>query len=221
MNGEEFEGWKRITEASKYFGVTAGTLRRWSDENKVQYKRTFGNQRLYCINKPVVQKPEKSQCYIYVRVSSKKQVDDLQRQKQFLLDKYPGYNVIEDVGSGINYKRKGLRKLLLLSLEGKCKEVVVSHKDRLCRFGFELLEFLFSQNFTKLTIVDKTTKTHEQEFSEDILSILQVYCCKWNGKRRYKTDTKTIEIECFDDNEKIQNETNDGTETTDKQMERP
>lgn len=221
-------GWVRISEACKHFGVTSGTLRKWSNEGKVQYKRTIGGQRVYRISEHPVQVFTDPQRFVYVRVSSKKQIDDMERQKQFLLSKYPGYQVVEDIGSGINYKRKGLRRLLLLSLEGKCDEIIVSSKDRLCRFGFELLEFLFSQNNTKLIVLDKTTKPAEQEFSEDILAILQVYCCKWNGKRRYQTNKETIEIGKYrnegeanndNDSKEIQNEVDKGPRNNDKEVE--
>lgn len=210
--------WVRLHEAAKHYGVTVSTLRRWCNEGKVQCKRTLGGQRLLQINESPIQVVTEEQKYLYVRVSSKKQIDDMERQRQFLLSQYPGYKVIKDIGSGINYKRKGLRELISLSLEGKCQEIVVSSKDRLCRFGFELLEYLFSQNNTKLVVLDKTTKSSEQEFSEDILAILQVYCCKWNGRRRYRANKETtVQIEINEEeggndnnSQEVQNEVDKG-----------
>jgi len=105
-----------------------------------------------------------------------------------MLDKYPDYTLIKDIGSGLNYKRRGLLTLLDLSNKGLVEEVVVWSRDRLCRFGFELIEWLFIQNSTKLVVLDRTKKVPEQEFTEDILAILQVFACRWNSKRRYTID---------------------------------
>lgn len=80
------------------------------------------------------------QNFIYCRVSSRKQSEDLERQKQYLLSKYPEYTVIEDVGSGINFNRKGLSTILEYSMQKRIGNIVVAYKDRLARFGFELLE---------------------------------------------------------------------------------
>jgi predicted site-specific integrase-resolvase len=114
-----------------------------------------------------------------------------------LQDKFPNHTIIKDVGSGLNYKRKGLLKLMENSNKGLVKSIVISSKDRLCRFGFELLEWQFLQNNTRLVVLEQIDKTPEQEFTEDILAILQVFACRWNGKRRYSLKNKesTIEID--------------------------
>ena len=138
--------------------------------------------------------------FIYVRVNSQKQKDDLDRQAHFLQSKYPNHSVIKDIGSGLTYKRRGLLKVLELSHKGLVEELVVASKDRLCRFGFELLQWLFTTNNVKLVVLDKSNKTKEEEFTEDILAILQVFACRWNGKRKYKCsienqkNTITIDI---------------------------
>jgi predicted site-specific integrase-resolvase len=132
---------------------------------------------------------------IYTRVSSSKQKNDLDRQTAFLQNKYPNHIVIKDIGSGLNYKRKGLLKLLELSFKGLVGEVVVYSKDRLCRFGFELVEWLLLQNDSKILVLEQIDKSPEQEFSEDILSILQVFACRWNGKRKYTDKNKEIQVE--------------------------
>jgi predicted site-specific integrase-resolvase len=120
----------------------------------------------------------------------------MDRQEAFLRDKYPYHQVIKDVGSGLNYKRKGLLKLLRMSNKNEVGEIVVFSKDRLCRFGFELLQFQFSENDTKLVVYEQIDKSPEAEFTEDILAILQVFACRWNGKRKYKINKNTeIQIE--------------------------
>ena len=99
--------------------------------------------------------------------------------------RFPGFTVIKDIGSGLNYKRKGLLKLLAESAQGRVGVVAVFSRDRLCRFGFELIEWLFTQHNTKLLVYEHSDKTPEEEFTEDILAILQVFACRWNGKRKY------------------------------------
>jgi predicted site-specific integrase-resolvase len=196
MNGK----WVSTGEACEIYGVTGNTIRRWADNGSVIFKRSpRGPRRFFISEKGVLQTEQAKESrtnYIYVRVSSQKQREDLDRQEAFLRDKYPTHTVIKDIGSGLNYKRKGLLKLLRLSNQKQVGEIVVFSKDRLCRFGFELLEFQFSENDTKLVVYEQIDKSHEVEFTEDILAILQVFACRWNGKRKYRIDKNTeIQIE--------------------------
>ncbi len=188
--------WVRINEASKFYGVSKTTIRKWANTNRIECKRTVGNQRVFNISQnPIIKEDGKRQQdnredYIYVRVSSKKQKDDLERQKNFMLSKFPNSKIITDIGSGLNYKRKGLRKLLDLSFKNKISRVIIFSKDRLCRFGFEMFEWLFERNQTSILVFKSTYKTPEEEFTEDILAILQVFSCRWNGKRKYKIEVE-------------------------------
>ena len=198
--------WGSNSEACSFFGVSKTTLIRWEKSDKIKTKRTEGNHRRYLLHLPNTEDSRKR--YIYTRVSSNKQRDDMERQCTYLLHKYPGYNVIKDIGSGLNYKRKGLLKLLELSNRGEVEEIVVYSKDRLCRFGFELLQWQFLQNNTKLLVYEQDDKTPEQEFTEDILAILQVFACRWNGKRKYRIDkNKEVQIEIKQHPEKTPGET--------------
>jgi len=95
--------------------------------------------------------------------------------------------MVQDVGSGINWKRKGLQTILDWCLSGELEEVVVAHKDRLCRFGFELLESIFSKQKVRLVVLNRDEeKSPEQELAEDVISIIHIYSCKSYGKQRYK-----------------------------------
>lgn len=192
MNGT----WVRSNKACQYFGVHASTLRRWASLGNIEFKRTIGNQRIYNIssNKSLDTGITKKNSYIYTRVSSSKQKDDLDRQSAFLQSKFPNHTLIKDIGSGLNFKRRGLLKLLTMSNKGLVEEVVVASKDRLCRFGFDLLKWQFEQCSVKLVVLDKIDKTPEQEFTEDILSILQVFACRWNGHRKYSVENKKNKI---------------------------
>jgi predicted site-specific integrase-resolvase len=192
--------------------VSGNTIRRWADNGSIVFKRTPRGPRRYFISKEGVLRTEKEQSnkinYIYVRVSSNKQREDMDRQEAFLRDLYPNHTVIKDIGSGLNYKRKGLLRLLEFSNKGNVGEIVVFSKDRLCRFGFELLQWQFSQNDTKLVVQNISDKSPEEEFSEDILAILQVFACRWNGKRKYKIDkNKEVQIEVKQHPEEITEQT--------------
>ena len=131
----------------------------------------------------------------YARVSSKKQMDDLDRQKDFFRCNYPNHIVVSDVASGINWKRKGLLSLLESSMRGDISEVVVAHRDRLSRFAFELLEWIFRKNGVELVVLNRNdNQSEEQELSDDVMSIIHVYSCRKNGKRRYKTNQKNTSL---------------------------
>jgi predicted site-specific integrase-resolvase len=205
--------WVANAEACAFYGVTGNTLRRWANDNCIVWKRTPGNQRSYFL--PCQSNNESSQSktstnsiksYVYCRVSSRKQQDDLQRQCKFLQSQFPNHSIIKDIGSGLNYKRPGLLKLLELSNQKCVKQIVVSSKDRLCRFGFELLQWQFAQNNTELVVLEQVDKTPEQEFTEDILAILQVFACRWNSKRRYVVKNQENQVEInINPEENVQN----------------
>lgn len=135
------------------------------------------------------------QGYCYCRVSSIHQRSDLDRQIQHLQSLYPTYIIIKDCGSGLNYKRRGLQRLIQESIDGKVSEIVIAHRDRLCRFGFELLQFIFERFNVKLIILDCQTHTIDKdaELARDILDIIHVFSCRRNGKRRYKEQEKKEE----------------------------
>jgi predicted site-specific integrase-resolvase len=166
--------------------------------------------RLYDISSinPVAKVQEKSKqaksIILYSRVSSNKQRNDLDRQREFLKanlsDKYSGFKIseISDIGSGINFKRPGLLRVLGSIKEGNISTLVVASRDRLARFGFELIEWLCSEFGTEILVLDNTDSTPEEELGKDLMSIVQVYCCRWNGKRRYKASENSeqdIQIE--------------------------
>lgn len=127
----------------------------------------------------------------YCRVSSNKQKDDLQRQVEsmdsYLSSKYQNFEVIQDVGSGINYTKRGLRLLLRKICNREVERIVVFYKDRLLRFGFELVEYVATLNGCEIEVLDSTEKTEQQELVEDLVQIITVFSCKLHGKRANKT----------------------------------
>jgi len=187
----------RVSDASKHYNLSINTIRKYVDNGLLESKRTEGGHRLVRIDKqPIVSELEDThtgKSYVYVRVSSYKQRDDLERQRAFMSEKFPEHKIITDIGSGLNWKRKGLRFLLEQSKLGNVQQVVVSNRDRLCRFGFELLEWLFESNETELVVLEQTTLEPDKTFVQDILAIIHVFSCRQNGKRRYKTTVSSKE----------------------------
>jgi predicted site-specific integrase-resolvase len=190
---DEYITTKEAKEISK---VTVKTLRLWDKEGKIRTIRTSSNIRRYNIKdiQNIISNSdpdEKKEKICYCRVSSRKQMDDLDRQKDFFRNKFPTHILVTDVGSGINWKRKGLTTILDKAMHGDISEVVVAHRDRLCRFAFELLEWIFERNGVKLVVLNEE-KDHssDQDLTDDILSIIHVYSCRKMGKRRYKNKNK-------------------------------
>ena len=180
-------------EACKLFQVSISTLRRWDNEGKIDTYRTAGKQRRYSTqlltktNNTTTNDVQK-QKICYCRVSSIHQKNDLQRQKEYLKSKYPDYRIIQDIGSGINWKRSGLKTILELAMQKKLETVVVAHRDRLCRFAFELIQWILEKNEVKLVVLNESICSTEQELAEDLLSIIHVFSCKQMDKRRYKKE---------------------------------
>lgn len=172
---------------AKHYDIKPQRLRRWADAGKINYKWSPGGIRLYELpaGAESAKNDNKKKKVVYARVSSAKQKDDLQRQADYLRNKFPNHHIVTDVGSGVNWKRKGLLSLLDAASSGTLEEVVVASRDRLCRFAFELLEYVFKQRGVKLVVLESADMSAEHELSDDLLSIIQVFCCRRNGKRRY------------------------------------
>ena len=182
---------------TQILGVTAQTLRNWDKEGKLKPAYTKGNGYRYYSEDSILaytqERKTKKELNVvgYARVSSKKQSDDLERQvnnlKTYLDTKYTSYEVITDIGSGINYNKPGLRKLIEKINRKEIDLIVVLYKDRLLRFGFELVEYFAELNNVKIDVLDRTDKTQDQELVEDLVQIITVFSCKLQGKRKAKT----------------------------------
>ena len=170
-------------------GVHANTLRRWADEGKIRYIRTAGGKRLYDCSS-IEESSSTKKNYCYCRVSSSKQKDDLERQVSFMSERFPDHTILKDVGSGLNFKRKQLLFLLEECAMGRVGEVVVAYRDRLCRFGFELLEWFFSKNSVKLVVLEQQELSPQQELVADLLSVITVFSCRVHGLRKHRDQIK-------------------------------
>jgi predicted site-specific integrase-resolvase len=140
--------------------------------------------------KEITKKDKEKICYC--RVSSNKQKEDLLRQIEYMKNIYPENRIISDIGSGLNYNRKGLKEIMDMAINGEIQELVIAYKDRLTRFGYELIEYLIEKySGGKITIINKNEEdTPTEELTKDILSIMNVYVAKVNGLRKYKKEIK-------------------------------
>lgn len=186
-----------VGNASRITGLDPQTIRKMVDTKKIAGYKTPSGQRK--VNRRDIQsmcdnmlddeakrKGEK-QNFLYVRVSTKKQMGDLSRQLEYVRrPEYSEYIVIQDIGSGINFKRKGISTILDSCVQGDIGEVVVAHRDRLSRFGFDLINLFVEKAGGKITVLENNkVTTSEIELAEDLLSIVHIYSCRQMGKRSY------------------------------------
>jgi predicted site-specific integrase-resolvase len=184
-------------EASRLIGVDLATLRRMACRDELKHIRTDNGRYLYDVssffNRGISQVSERKKI-CYARVSSRGQKGDLENQIAFLKSKNPNTEVISDFGSGLNFHRKGLRQILDFAYKGELEEVVVTYKDRLCRFGFELIEYILkTQSNAKIVVLGKNTTSAESELATDLLSIITVFSARMHGLRKYKSQIKKDE----------------------------
>ena len=191
-----------INKVAKRLNKSAQTLRNWEKTGElIPAYKTKSGYRYYTeeqINKLLGVEEKERVTVGYCRVSSRKQQDDLERQtenmRNYLCAKGYKFEIITDIGSGINYNKVGLNILLDKVIKGEVDKVVVLYKDRLLRFGFELVENLCKRYGTSIEVVDNTPKTEEQELVEDLVQIITVFSCKLQGKRANKMKKVIAEL---------------------------
>ena len=189
----------KVGEAAIILGVTVQTLRRWEKTGQLlPDKRTVGGTRYYDIDRLLgVSSKESTITFAYARVSSHDQKEDLQRQKQ-VLSMYCAshgwnYEIISDLGSGMNYKKRGLKNLLDAILSRKIKRLVLTHKDRLLRFGAELIFTLCEIHHVEVVIINQGEDlSFEEDLAKDVLEIITVFSARLYGARSHK-NKKLIE----------------------------
>ena len=187
-----------IGKFAKSLGVSIQTLRNWDKEGKLKPTYVTENGYRYysedLLNKfrniKNVNKIKKKNI-LYARVSTKNQKDELNRQidnlKQYAYSKGYSFEIITDIGSGINYKKEGLLKMINLVECGEVDRIIVLYKDRLIRFGYDLIEYICKLNDTKIEIVDNSTVSKEQELTEDLIQIITVFANRLYGAKSKKT----------------------------------
>lgn len=194
-----------IREAAEVLGVSTSTLRRWEREGKLTPdERTAGNQRRYKLHslRPMARKfdtckSEELKTIAYARVSSNDQKTDLARQEE-MLSLYCSKNgwtfeVIKDLGSGMNYNKKGLKDLVSRILNDDVGRLVLTHKDRLLRFGAELIFSICEMKNIEVVIINQGEDTSfEEDLAKDVLEIITVFSARLYGSRSHK-NKKMIE----------------------------
>lgn len=187
-------------QTKSILGCCTKTLQDWDKKGLIEVRRTSGGRRRYNVKKYVIDNnlesllhtPNERINVIYCRVSSHDRKDDLERQKKFLEEKYPTYELIQDIGSGINFKRKGLQKIIQYAIDNKLNELVITYKDRLCRIGYDMIEFLITKYSSgKITILHAEEESRSEEITKDLIEIITVYSSKIHGTRRNITLTST------------------------------
>lgn len=192
-----------IGEAAEWLGVNPMTLRRWEASGKLIPERTVGNQRRYRLSQidptaSTLPTPARK-TLAYARVSSHDQKDDLERQKQ-VLELYCAqqgwtFELIADLGSGMNYYKKGLKRLLNEIIAGHVGRLVITHKDRLLRFGAELVFSICEAKQVEVVIVNNASATlsdqgedttFEEDLATDVLEIITVFSARLYGSRSRK-----------------------------------
>ncbi len=185
-----------IGEAAEALGVSIDTLRRWERTGKLVGERTPGGHRRYDLAKlrPELFRAEEEasrRTIAYARVSSRDQREDLERQKQ-VLELYCArqgwtFEVVSDLGSGMNYHKKGLKKLLDAIVEGSVGRLVVTHRDRLLRFGAELVFAICEAKGVEVVILNRGEDTSfEEDLAQDVLEIVTVFSARLYGSRSHR-----------------------------------
>ena len=180
-----------ISEAAKLKGVAVSTLRRWEAEGKLIPERTANGHRRYDLAQLLGIKPDNAITIGYARVSSHEQKPDLRRQKEvlelFCAQNGWQYQIIDDLGSGLNYSKRGLQRLIRMITDNQVERLVLTHKDRLLRFGSELIFSLCEHFGTEVIIINRTEDaSFEEDLAKDVLEIITVFSARLYGSRSHK-----------------------------------
>ncbi len=175
-------------QAQKLYGYHPKTLANWADDGKIEYIRTPGGQRRYLVSSLECRVEAKSaeKTILYCRVSNHSQKDDLDTQVIELTRRAPEAEVIREIGSGLNFKRQKFTALMQRVADKEISQIVIGHKDRLCRFGFDFVEWFCNLNGCKITVLGKTELTQHQEIMQDFMAIMHCFSSKLYFLRKYK-----------------------------------
>ena len=200
----------KIGEAAKLLGVSVQTLRRWEAFGDIKpVRRTPKGTRLYSLQDLLGANDLHYPTIAYARVSSNDQKEDLERQHAILetfCSKH-GWRteIIRDLGSGMNSNKKGLLRLLELMVHGQMSRLVITHKDRLLRFGSDLLFRICELKGIEVVIINKGEQpSFEEELTRDVMEMMTVFCAKLYGRQSHKSKKIAEQIDNIIDEEKAQ-----------------
>ena len=185
-----------ISEAAKYVGRKVQTLQVWDREGILKPdSRTATNRRVYTKQQLDAflgrrDNEDMRKIVVYCRVSSPAQRPDLKNQVEsaMLYCNARGYcnaELIEEIGGGLNFKRKKLLELFTQVQRGEISKIIITHKDRLCRFGFDFLDYVCKENGCALEVINFEQTSPEKEVVEDLMAIIHCFSCRLYGLRKY------------------------------------
>lgn len=179
---------------AKRIGRSVQTVRRWEREGKLTTKRLPSGHRYFDesdVRRMMGGTPERRVIIVYCRVSSTGQKNDLVSQVKAMEDYCRGAGIavdewIQEVGGGMNFKRKQFLDILDRIQRGEIEKLLIAHKDRLVRFGYDLIAHLASENGCEIVVVNQASLSPQQEMVEDLLAIVHTFSCRLYGMRKYK-----------------------------------
>jgi predicted site-specific integrase-resolvase len=189
----------RINEFAKKLGRSVQTIRRWEVEGKLVAKRLPSGQRYFDDSDVRLMMgggvPAKRDVIVYCRVSSAGQKDDLASQVAAMQAYCLGAGVavdewLSEVGGGLNFKRKYFLRIMERMQRGEVSKILIAHKDRLMRFGFDLFAHIAQQSGCEIVVVNQESLSPQQEMVEDLMAIVHTFSCRLDGMRKYKREIK-------------------------------
>jgi excisionase family DNA binding protein len=189
----EKDEWLNSSQAANLIGCHAQSIRRWEKEGKIKAYRTPGGQRRFKRSEVeqftgLATESHQKRTVCYCRVSTSSQRDDLDRQIDLLGTRYPEAEIFGEVGSGLNFRRHKFIAILKRVVSGDIQRLVVAHPDRLCRFGFDLIEWLCTEFGCELVVLDDRKFSPQEELALDVISIVACFSSRLHGLRKYRKE---------------------------------
>lgn len=180
-------------EAKEKFDYHPKSLARWADQGLINFVKSPGGHRRYLLSSLenfYYQEEDKREIILYIRVSTNSQKEDLESQRQYVSSYYPQCKCVSDLGSGLNFKRKKFISIMQQVADGKIKKIVIAQKDRLCRFGFDFVEWFCKLNNCEIEILNSHYQTPYEELMEDFMAIMHCFSSRLYFLRSYKKKIK-------------------------------
>ena len=169
------------------YGYHPKTLAEWAKFGKIEFIKSPGGHRRYPESAfEQINTTDNREVILYARVSTRSQKDDLENQMAFLGKHYPNTRLVKDIASGMNWKRKQFLKLMERVAKGEIKTIVVAHKDRLCRFGFEFVEWFCNLNNCEIVVINSTKLSPHEELMADFMAIMHCFSSRLYFLRAYE-----------------------------------
>lgn len=172
-----------LKKAVETTGLHPNTLRKYADRGDIPHYRLPNGDRRFDVS-GFVQQNISTVCY--ARVSQPKQKPDLDRQCELLQSRYPDAEIFRDIGSGLNFKRKGLKAILERAMSGERLTVVVTYRDRLARFGFDLIEWVLQRSGGSVVVLNQVITSPMDELTRDLTAIITVFSSRLHGLRSHQ-----------------------------------